>query len=52
MIVHPIHPPSPSTFSITAGLQSSEYKDVSIGSGLHPSICHSISVYKGKVEIA
>jgi len=30
-IVHP----SPSTLSITTGLQSSEYKDVSIDPGLH-----------------
>jgi len=49
--------PNPSTLSITTGLQSSEYKDVSIGPGLHPqsihpSIWHWISVYKGKVEIA
>jgi len=28
--------PSPSTLSIITGLQSSEYKDVSIGPGLHP----------------
>jgi len=28
--------PSPSTLSITIGLQSSENKDVSIDSGLHP----------------
>jgi len=28
--------PSPSTLSITTGLQSSENKDVSIGPGLHP----------------
>jgi len=31
-----IGPTCPSTLSITAGLQSSEYKDVSIGPGLHP----------------
>jgi len=28
--------PSPSTLSIITGLQSSEYKNVSIGLGLHP----------------
>jgi len=28
--------PSPSTLSITTGLQSSENKDVSIGPGFHP----------------
>jgi len=27
---------SPSTLSITTGLQSSEYKDVNLGPGLHP----------------
>jgi len=28
--------PNPSTLSITTELQSSEYKDVTIGPGLHP----------------
>jgi len=31
-----IGPACPSTLLITTGLQSSEYKDVSIGPGLHP----------------
>jgi len=31
-----IGPACPSTLSIITGLQSSEYKDVSIGPGLHP----------------
>jgi len=31
-----IGPACPSTLSITTGLQSLEYKDVSIGPGLHP----------------
>jgi len=47
-----IGPACPSTLSITTGLQSSDYKDVSIDPGLHLSICHWISVYKGKVEFA
>jgi len=45
--------PSPSTLSITTGLQSSEYKDVTIGPGFHPvhSPFHSWASAAGAVAL-